>query len=61
MLCTATLHARRQGREVLNVEIGHQIANVYAGLKGTNPAPWYIPLTSMIEALKSRAIGIAIF
>jgi len=43
MLSTATPPAKRQPSEVLTSKIGLQIASVYAGLKGTNPALWYHP------------------
>jgi hypothetical protein len=58
-LCTATPPARSQVREVLNTKIDHQVANVYEGLKETNLAPCYHPLTRMNEALKSPAIEIS--
>ena len=56
MPSTVAALAKRQLREVLTAKIGHQIANVYAALRGTNPAPCYYPLTSMDETLKSPAI-----
>jgi hypothetical protein len=52
MPCIVTPPARRQVREVLTVKIGLQIASVYAGLKGTNPALWYHPTTPMNESLQ---------
>jgi hypothetical protein len=57
MLFTATLPVRRQVSEVLNSKIGHQIANIYAGLKGTNLSLWHNPSTPMNVLSKSPAIA----
>ena len=43
MPCIVTPPAKRQVKEVLTGKIGPRIANVYAGLKGTNRAPCYYP------------------
>jgi hypothetical protein len=61
MLGIATLPAKRQVSEVLNAKIGRQIANVYAGLKGTNLALWHHPSTLMNVLSKSPAIAVSRF
>jgi hypothetical protein len=59
MRCIATLPAKRQVSEVLNAKIEHQVANVYAGLKGTNLSLWHYPSTPMNVLPKSPAIAIS--
>jgi hypothetical protein len=54
LYCNAA--CKRPVREVSDARIGLQIVNVYAGLRGTNSAPCYHPLSKPIEALKSPAI-----
>ena len=61
MPSTVATHAKRQLREVLTVKIGRQIANVYAGLKGTNLALWHPPSMPMNVLSKSTAIAISSF
>jgi hypothetical protein len=57
MPCIAMTPAEWRPRGVLTGKIGLQIANVYAGLKRTNPALWYHPTSPGNVTLKSPAIA----
>jgi hypothetical protein len=57
--CNAT--CKKAGQRSLKRENRRQIANVYAGLKGTNLALWHHPSTLMDVLSKSPAIAISRF
>jgi hypothetical protein len=61
MLSIVMTPAEWRPKEVLTVQIGLPIVNVYAGLKRTNPALWYHPTSPSNTSFKTPAIEIANF